>query len=150
MSRHIGMVLVVGLMLAADAPKENDAKKETEKLQGSWRGVSMERGGEVEKERAPQFVLTFDKGQHILKLRDKVHAKGPFKIDPSKSPKTIDLTDTTADPSDPSGGKAWGIYELDGDTLKLCTLDGKRERRPKGFNTKGTDVTLVILKREKP
>ena len=50
----------------------------------------------------------------------------------------------------PNKGKTFpSIYELDGDTLKICyTLEGKD--RPAGFESKeGTETLLVTYKRAK-
>ena len=47
------------------------------------------------------------------------------------------------------GTKVAGIYELDGDTLKVCYAHGKKER-PKEFKTApGSGLALVIYKRIK-
>src|SRR5207244_11981360 len=73
--------------------------------------------------------------------------KGTFKIDVSKKPKTIDLIFTEG----PEKGKTnYGIYELEGDTYKLC-IDMGGKNRPKEFGTKpGSGCGLEILKRQKP
>jgi uncharacterized protein (TIGR03067 family) len=67
--------------------------------------------------------------------------KGGFRLDPTKKPKQIDMSDA-----------ARGIYELEGDTLKLCwdqraTTNG----RPTKFaHDKDKDtVHYFVLKREK-
>jgi uncharacterized protein (TIGR03067 family) len=68
--------------------------------------------------------------------------KGGFRLDPSKKPKHIDLSD---------GVK--GIYELEGDALKLYwDKQAKKRGRPMTFPTKpATDPELffLLLKREK-
>ena len=45
MRLHTLMALTVGLLVAADAPKDEAAKKDLEKLQGTWALVSAERDG---------------------------------------------------------------------------------------------------------
>ncbi len=73
-----------------------------------------------------------------------------FTIDPSKSPKCLDLTARV-------GGaeiKVPAIYEISGDDLKVCipliesgkSLDLKR---PERFETKGSPAILIRLKRVK-
>jgi len=67
-----------------------------------------------------------------------------FKIDSSKKPAQIDII-----PKDgPEKDKTMrGIYELDGDTLKLC-VRGMGEGRPTEFKS-DKDVTVMVLKRVK-
>jgi uncharacterized protein (TIGR03067 family) len=45
-----------------------------------------------------------------------------------------------------------GIYEIDGDTLKLCTIaiTSPKKKRPEQFaSPPGSDYRLAVLKREK-
>src|SRR5262249_47235108 len=59
-------------------------------------------------------------------------SKGTFKVDLTQKPKTIDITFTEG----PEKGKTvLGIYELEGDTYKLC-LSLKDKDRPKEFVSK--------------
>src|SRR5262249_23706417 len=118
MPRRLLLVpLLIGL-IAADKP-EDAVKKEQTKLQGTWEPVSAENNGQP----APadelgdyRFVVkgsdvmwTFDKG--------KKHFKGAVKmLDPTTTPKIIDI----AFEDGPLKGSVEGIYELDGDNLKLC------------------------------
>ena len=67
-------------------------------------------------------------------------------MDPSVKPKAMDITGTEG----PNKGKIiQAIYELDGDTWKVCyDLSGKE--RPKSFKTEsGTMALLVVYKRGK-
>ncbi|MCI0705712.1 MAG: sigma-70 family RNA polymerase sigma factor [Planctomycetia bacterium] len=124
----------------ADDPKE-DAKTDEEKLQGKWKVVSVQDGGrEVEIEDA---TVTFVKDKMILKDGNR-KLEGPFKLDSTKKPKWIDAT--------MSERKTLGIYELDGDNLKICINEDPNGERPTKFVSEGgtpNDV-LMILKREKP
>ena len=66
-----------------------------------------------------------------------------FTLNPNADPKRIDL--------DKGGevGKAYGIYALDKDQLKLCYGEPGAER-PKAFESKaGSKVFLIVLKRVK-
>jgi uncharacterized protein (TIGR03067 family) len=66
-------------------------------------------------------------------------------IDPSRSPRAMnswDLADPAADQTVP------GIYELDGNTLKLC-FALPCDKRPKEFTTKkGTRFLYCVYKRK--
>jgi uncharacterized protein (TIGR03067 family) len=65
--------------------------------------------------------------------------KSAFRLDPSTSPKRFDLSDS-----------ARGIYELKGDTLKLCwDLRGKENGRPTRFGFDKATVVYYVLKRMK-
>jgi uncharacterized protein (TIGR03067 family) len=71
---------------------------------------------------------------------------GPFRLDESTNPKQIDLLDKD------SGVQAQGIYQLDGDKLKLCwDREFKTRGRPKKFTSGGRDTEpfLLMLVREK-
>jgi uncharacterized protein (TIGR03067 family) len=143
------MVLVAGLLLAADA-KKDDAKKDSDALQGTWRPVSAERGGQEQGDDAKQHTLAFEGDKFTVKRNDEVMVKGTFKLDASKKPRTIDMTVTEGRRDDDKGKKILGIYELDKDSLKWCTAEPGGEERPKEFATKeGTKVMLVTLKKEK-
>ena len=45
--RHLLACILVGLLLGPDAPKD-DAKKDKENLQGTWKAVTVEAGGKVQ------------------------------------------------------------------------------------------------------
>src|SRR5262245_22717960 len=135
MKRYIVMVLVAGLLLAADA-KKDDAKKDQEALQGSWRPVSSEQGGKDQTEEAKEHTLTFDKDTFTVKKGDELRFKGTFKLDPTKKPKTIDMTVTEGRRDDDKGKELHGIYELSKDGLKWCTCEPGGNERPKEFATK--------------
>src|SRR5262249_26183745 len=77
------------------------------------------------------FIVIFEGDKHTLKMGDKVVQAGTQKIDPSKSPKTIDVT-MTEGPS--KGAIMLGIYEIDGDTLKVC-FDREGKKRPTEFKS---------------
>jgi len=72
--------------------------------------------------------------------------EGKIKSDAAKKPKTMDIMGTKG----PNMGKTFlTIYELNGDTLRLCyDLSGKG--RPTEFKTTpGSQLFLVTYKREK-
>ena len=73
--------------------------------------------------------------------------KGTVKLDPAAKCKTMDITGTDG----PNKGKTFlTIYELNGDTLKVC-YDLSAKSRPTEFESKPkTQLFLVTYKREKP
>jgi uncharacterized protein (TIGR03067 family) len=133
-------LVAASLLVAADA-KDDDIKKELEKLEGEWVVVENEKDGEkATAENIKGSGLTF-KGDKLT-MRDKGEEVGiAFKLDLSKKPKTIELT--------LGMNIVRGIYSLDGDTLKLCVHLGRPDSK---FPTEFTGMkgySLAVLKREK-
>ena len=138
--------LIVAVVLVVAAQAWADAKKEDKDLiQGDWSFVSGERDGEQPPDEIKNMKLNFkdDKLTAMIANDDK---GGKFKIDPSKKPKEITLTLS-------ENGKDVdmnGIYELDGDNLKLCFPADHDGARPKEFNGKqGSKQMYMVFKRAK-
>jgi uncharacterized protein (TIGR03067 family) len=159
MMRLWGVLLLAGLALIAgaallgggaraiaDDKKDDAAKEEMKKFEGNWQLVASERDGE----KAPADVIKTAKaatkaGKVTLSVDGKTVLEADFTIDPTKKPKTIDATPTTGTDK---GKKSLGIYEFDGDTLKICYSE---KERPTEFTAKkGSGNTLDVYKREKP
>jgi len=142
----------LGLSAAGAPPVDTgDAKA----IQGTWMVDRATFDGIPEKDVPPDLVkettamrFTFRSDEMTIK-----HPPGPppfekgrkeksaYRLDPSKNPKQIDLSDS-----------ARGIYELKGDTLKLCwDIRGKKNGRPTkfGFDKDQATVVYYVLKREK-
>ena len=146
MSRYVVTVLVIGLLLGAAPAPEDKAKKDREALQGTWRWVLSEQGGKELGDDLRQHTLIFEKDTFAVKLGGRVIVGGRFKLDPSKSPKTIDLQITEGQDK----GKAQvGVYELDGDTFKLCVARAGETERPTTMEAKEGNL-LFEFKRDKP
>ena len=132
------LILSAGLLLAADA--KDDVAAEIKKLEGTWIVESFESKGKVsDKEKGQEFIVTADK-MGLKKPNGKIEEVS-YTIDPAKKPKVIDL----------SAGKEMipGIYELDGDTLKICFAEDSKDR-PTEFATKEDNRNrLMVLKRQK-
>jgi uncharacterized protein (TIGR03067 family) len=150
MTRKLLAVAVVGLLLAADQPKDDAAKKELEKFQGNWSLVSVETNGQKEPEeqvKTADVKLTVKGDKFALKFMGQ-SIEGTLKIDAAAKPKSYDAKAT-----DPQGNviESLGIYEFDGDTLKVCFVRaGMGAARPKEFQTKeGSGATLEVFKRDK-
>jgi uncharacterized protein (TIGR03067 family) len=131
------------LCLAADTAKDA-AKKDQEKLQGNWVLVSGERDGEQFPEDVVKSLKRTMKDNAFTVFRDdQTLAEGAFTLDPSKKPKTIDLQLKGGDKP------VHGIYELDGDTFRIC-YSAPGEQRPTELATKAdSGRTLAVWKRAK-
>jgi uncharacterized protein (TIGR03067 family) len=145
MRRSFYMLGAVALLLVA-ADDKDEVKKEIERFEGTWKFESLELDeAKVPTDSFKDSKLVIKGDKFTYKEGDAEYG-GTFKVDVSKKPKTIDITFTAG----PEKGKSFkGIYELDGDTYKVC-LDPKGKDRPTKFETKkGTGVVLEVLKREK-
>jgi uncharacterized protein (TIGR03067 family) len=132
---------------AAPVPKEDPAKAELTKLNGTWEVVSYVRAGvEVDPDELEKRV-TFKNGEYTWGNGDEPDGK-IVTIDPSKKPKEVDYTPNDGPNKDK---KQRAIYQLDGDTFTDC-FDGENPdaERPKEFkSTKENGLTLVKYKRVK-
>jgi uncharacterized protein (TIGR03067 family) len=144
-----GTVLSLALVIVAyvAAGQEDKAKEDKQKLQGTWKLISFEIGGKGDddtKDENRELVIDGDK--ITVKNEGKEVEQDRFVLDPTKKPKSIEVTTLTGDEKDK---KRLGIYELEGDNLKIC-IDEKGEARPAEFKTKeGGSQILVTLKRVK-
>jgi uncharacterized protein (TIGR03067 family) len=133
-----GLALCVLLLTALIQARAADADQE--KLQGKWTVESFEYNGNPV-ERMKDATREIKDGKYTLTPKVGDVIEGTIKLDPDKKPKTIDL--------DVNGNILKGIYELDGDALKLCynLSDGER---PTEFASKpDTGVILILHKRAK-
>lgn len=121
-------------------------KEELEKLQGTWNVVSLEIEGMKMEEAAFKGAKIVVKGDIFTTTSMGVVYKGILSVNSAKSPQTLDLLFTEG-PEKVNTSLA--IYELEGDTWKLClTVSGNN--RPKEFVTKpGSGHALETLKLEK-
>ena len=130
----------------ARADDKADVEKELKKFHGTWTFESVETGGK--KEPAAQFkgmTVTFEGDKYAVKKGDEVIQACTLKLDPSKSPKTLDAT--VAEGLN-KGAVIVGIYEISGDTLKVC-FDPEGKKRPTEFKGASGSETLVVHKRVK-
>lgn len=130
-------VLFVGIAAAQDAPKGDP------KLVGEWTVVSAVKGGDkIPDEKAKAMLVVFTDKSVSVKEENR-EEKAEYKADPSAKVKTIDVVPEKA----PAGTVVKGIYELNGDDLKMTfNKDGDR---PKDFKGDGDTVMLMVLKRKK-
>ena len=130
----------------ARADGKADVEKELQKFQGTWTFESVEAGGkEVPAAEFKGVTVTFEGDKYTVKKGDEVIQAATQKLDPSKSPKTLDVT-VAEGPN--KGAVMLGIYEISGDTLKVC-FDPEGKKRPTQFKSASASQTLVVHKRVK-
>jgi uncharacterized protein (TIGR03067 family) len=145
LNRYLHVLVGVALVgfSASVGSQAQDAKTE---LEGTWDLVSLERDGKDVKPKGEKAIMTGDKG--VVKVGDKVIVAATYKLDPSKKPKAVDITYTEGD----NKGKTFkGIYQLDGDMLKICRGGSPDDERPTEFKSKpDSGGVLAVYTRAKP
>ncbi len=133
------------------AGKEADKPKtDQELIQGTWVFVGLTVGGKKEwNENAPPKSLTFadDKVRSLVVNGDGKEAafQSRFKLDASRKPKELDMTDLDGERK---GKTTACVYEIDGDTLRLCHAARPGGDRPAALESKeGSTDYLWTLKR---
>ena len=141
---------------AADEPKAGEVKKAAvakalETFTGTWEIVAVQPDGATKDARK----LMFNKGGGYAAL-DKDGKElwaGTFEIDPTTTPKVWDHRSHDAKKE---GKDVLGIYELDGDKLKVACVVGQwkgkewtGKPRPTAIDPKAADV-VIELKRATP
>lgn len=111
-----------------------ERKSDHDLIQGTWKRVDGE----------TRFVrLVFTVETVSMEFRDGNKNTHRYKLDPSKKPKTIDITLLEGGEK----GTIMGIYAIEGDTLKMCLCNDLRVDRPTDFEDRpGKDPYL--FKRE--
>ncbi|MDG3002322.1 TIGR03067 domain-containing protein [Paludisphaera mucosa] len=143
-------LLLVGLADASGDSQDDASKKELKAMAGTWRPVSAENNGFKVLEadlKDTRRAIDAD-GNWTMRRGDETVVEWKAKsLDPTRTPKTIDI--------EVAGGEYkgvvyLGIYELDGDTLRICFAMPDRPVRPTEFSAgEGSVRALSEFKREK-
>jgi len=119
-------------------------------LDGTWKAVAWEIDGQqvpAEQVAANPAVMVLAGNTIAFKVGNRVVGEGTIKTDPDRQPKTIDITGASL-----VGGQAGrsvtslGIYEVTGDTLRICFVGGAGAQRPQTFST-ASGGTMVTYRR---
>lgn len=149
LSSFIVHALCLGAL--ADDAKPKDAKssameRSLESFAGTWDIVAVQPPGSTKE--AKQLVFRKDDTYAALDAASEELWAGTFDLDPTATPKVFDHRSSE---SQKTGGDALGIYELDGDKLKVCCVVGtwKETRwigkpRPTEFKLPAADVVLEL------
>jgi uncharacterized protein (TIGR03067 family) len=141
------VAFVLWLTVTASIPADDD-KDDAKRIQGTW-VVDPATYAEVKDEKDLKEVLKDSQAIRIIFEGDTFTMKHPpaneekasFRLDSTKKPKEVDF-----------GEGAKGIYELKGDTLKVCwDQQAKTNGRPTSFSLRQEkdSVHYFVLKREK-
>ena len=147
-------VLAIVSLFAADRSqaadgeaKEGAVAKELQALKGTWRMNSKEVDGKkLSEEEIKDVIMTNDgSDKYSVRRGDTVIAEATAQLDPAKRPKAIDVSFTKGERK---GKTILGIYEIEGDTFRVCVARPGGER-PAEFSAKaGSGRILIVYKRE--
>ena len=120
-----------------------------ESLEGTWELTGVVDNGTI----APADAIKGAKVVFSKELMTLISPDGEdkteytIKLEPKKSPKAIDITPMEGTFKGQTGP---GIYELDGDTLRLCQPHRPSNSRPTKFAApEGSGLHLMVLKKVK-
>ncbi len=106
-------------------------------MQGEWQRVTPADGIS---HAVPGTLLGIDGNRITIRHADGEVREADFRLDSAASPKAI----TVRFPE----GLAFGIYEIDGDTLRLCvSAPGESSVRPTQFRSFGKSMVLAEFRR---
>jgi uncharacterized protein (TIGR03067 family) len=155
MKRLLNHVLAVGVFAASvgmiwSAPRQQtDIQKDKEQLQGTWQVVATKGfGKDVPAEELRTLSLTF-KDDHIFAAYGDKSAEADYKLVLNQEgPSRIDFS-VTKGPDAVKDKTLYGIYLLEGDTLKILYRN-PGQQRPTSFMVEDEPgVFTVFLKRKR-
>jgi uncharacterized protein (TIGR03067 family) len=141
--RHTFRIFVFAALFGAiGADKPDDVKA----IEGNWRPVRAELGGQPVPETVLKTIrLRLEGGKYEASVAGEAD-RGTYTLSSSSNPRGMTVTGTDG----PNKGKTFpSIYDLDGDTLRIC-YDLSGTKRPTKFETvAGTRLYLVTYARVK-
>jgi uncharacterized protein (TIGR03067 family) len=145
MSIHLLGLMPALLLLAPD----DKTKKDEDAIQGSWSVVNfVGTGKELDEDVRKQLTIAFKEGAMEVLVNGKSDETYGFKLDSSKKPRHIDILEKKDGKE--AAPALLGIYEIDGDTLKICwnKEDPRRGRPAELRSTAENKFHLMTLKRK--
>jgi uncharacterized protein (TIGR03067 family) len=138
------LLLAICLFLVAGTAQSGD-KKEQENFKGTWSVIEV-KGGMAPAQNLKGAKMTFE-GDKLTFQQDEKKREATFSVHPTQKPKGFDLH------LEQNGKKLTlqGIYELEGDNLKICHFAKNKqsvEGRPKAL-TADDQTVVIVLKRDK-
>jgi uncharacterized protein (TIGR03067 family) len=139
--------LLVACSLTLDIADQEAATKEQARLEGVWSFALVEVDGKNQPAlpfETNRLIISKD-GNYVV-VQGKTITRGTIKLDPAKSPKHYDVTIGTGPLK---GQTSLGIYQSEGDTLKICLPLRSKDRPTELASKPGSGLMLNIFKREK-
>jgi uncharacterized protein (TIGR03067 family) len=145
------LVTGMGVTAVADEPKDDKQRataKALKSFSGTWEIVTVTPDGATKDGR--RLVFKTDGTYAAVDKDGKELWAGTFEIDPTAAPK---VWDHRSHDSKKENKEALGIYDLDGDALKVACVVGQwkgkewvGKERPKTFDPKQADVVIDLTR----
>lgn len=140
-------VLAMVALVGADDARDEAIKKDRKLYEGTWKVVSLEVNGNKssDEDAKKMSVVNGIDGSWSLRLEGQEQIAGVNELDPTKSPKTIDVIVV-------EGGQKkmtyQGIYEITETKRKLCIVPPGIERPNDFTSAPGSERILVSFEKE--
>lgn len=138
------------LLLTVTLTTAEEPDREAQRLRGIWAAHSVTIDG-VKAPDDPTMgttMLAFDGSSYVQREGGRITEEGDYRVSGEKDPKAIDLV---IEKGPNSGQRQLGVYQLSGDSLRVCLSRPGAKSRPKDFNSKpGTGQSVVELRRYRP
>lgn len=151
------LFLVAAALVAASPPADEGrpegggesaaAAKEAARFQGEWTMVSLRVDGKEADSGITRSWLLVVEGDQYNPGSGELSIAYTFRLDPSRTPKAIDLTPVDG----PYSGRLFrSVYALEGDLLTVCRPLDPSADRPAGLSSRrGSGTTRVVWKKRK-
>jgi len=145
MKRVIMLLLFMGSTTVLAGADKDPSANDLEAMQGDWAVVEYVADGVKSEDDNAQSLFRTIKGDHYtVFLFDKALGSGTIKLDATQKPKHIDSL------PDKMPGKAFlGIYEIDGNRIKVCYAPPGKDRPAELVSKKDSGHTFMIWEKEK-
>jgi uncharacterized protein (TIGR03067 family) len=142
--RRLGLLLCTCLLAGCGIAPAADKADDTRNWQGTWKMVACTANGESQSGDV-QWIVSSD--HYNIRLDGNTGTDPyPFQLDPSHKRIDVHHHDT---PKGTWGGHLKGIYEIKGDSLKVC-YDLKGQQYPQSFDAgQGSGQVLYQFQRER-
>jgi uncharacterized protein (TIGR03067 family) len=143
------VVIAAASASALAADKEEVIKTDRALLAGEWRVVSVEANGNANADPMAACVTIVNKldGKWSLLANGKTIAEGTSTIDPTTSPKTIELKSSRGSVENARGTHYRGIYEVHETTRRLCFVPADKPLPESFAGGRETGQILVTFER---
>jgi uncharacterized protein (TIGR03067 family) len=142
--RLTALLLFLGasLLLAAGPASQEAGEGDAARLQGNWSIVLVEIDGQaLAMDNLKGASLRIQGTRYSFQLQ-KTRLELSFKLDASKSPKTIELEVVEG----PEKGKVYhGIYKLEKDRYTICRTTEAGKERPTKFATQAKSGLMIVV-----
>ena len=147
--KYLALLCFVAFPWYAGAGAPKDAKKELDKIQGTWTMAEMKYNGkDLTNDNKSKFKLIFKGDTATVEGTDelkKEYAKVRFTLDPAANPRLVDMKIISGNQKD---AVIEGIYELKGNEFRICANVFGNQRPAEFAAPEGSSSVVIVLKKE--